>query len=289
VGLEGAMKYLCSRGRSRDRFIALWTGGLAVLSPGSSRGADDAADAPLETSTTAPTDTAEAPAPPASPNAAAVVLPLTAAPFANEHKAQVRANSLFDDARHRTISEARADVRLFGPVSLHGGAFTAMAGGFVSPLAGAQVRALSQDRHFVDGALSVTYLGEGFNLVRAAEVRALVGRRFGDTSLYMNAGYAQGLERNERYVDVRLSAQQHFWNRKLFVGVDSRARIDAELDADEPVHEPEVDLLAGPMVGVTLGNVAITGFGGLSAVRYRDQSPSRVGVFAGLGLGTVLF
>src|SRR5688572_8470222 len=164
-----------------------------------------------------------------------------------------------------------------------------MGSGFVSPIAGAQVRALSQDRHFVDGALSVSYLGEGFNLVRATEVRALVGRRFNDTSVYMNMGYGQGLERNERYVDLRLSAQQHFLNRRLFLGVDSRLRVDAEIDGDEPAHEAEMDLLAGPVVGLTVGGVALSGFGGVSAVRYRDQSPSRAGVFAGIGIGTVLF
>jgi hypothetical protein len=236
-----------------------------------------------------PTDTAESPAPPADSGAAATALPFTLAPFRDDRKAQVRAHSLFDDARRRTMSEARADVRLFGPVSLHGGALTAMAGSFVSPLAGAQVRVLSQDRHAVDGAVSVTYVGEGFNLVRAAEVRALIGRHFGDTSLYMNLGYSQGLERNERYVDLRFSAQQHFLNRRLFVGLDSRIRQDAELDADEPAREPETDLLVGPAVGATVGPVAITGFGGLSAVRYRDQTPPRAGFFAGLGLGTVLF
>jgi hypothetical protein len=290
MGAEAAIKGFCSRKRRRPMLAALGASWLTLLGPAVSHATDDAASAPIQTSATSePTDTGEKPAPPADTGAAAVALPLTAAPFAEDRKAQIRAHSLFDNARGRTISEARADVQLFGPLSLHGGASTAMAGNFVSPLAGAQIRALSQDRHFVDGALSVSYLGEGFNLVRAAEVRALVGRRFGDTSLYMNAAYAQGLERNERYVDLRLSAQQHFLNRQLFVGVDSRLRIDAEIDADEPAHEPETDLLAGPMVGVTLGRVAVTGFGGLSAVRYRDQSPSRVGVFAGLGLGTVLF
>ena len=289
MGVNAAIKGLRSRGRLRAKVPALAAACLAMLGPAVSRAADDAR-APNPTSATAtPSDSAETPPPPADTGAAAALLPFTAAPFGEDRKAQVRAYSLFDDARRRTISEARADVQLFGPLSLHGGAFTSIAGAFVSPLAGAQVRALSQDRHLVDGALSVSYLGEGFNLVRAAEVRALVGRRFGDTSLYMNVGYAQGLERNERYVDLRLSAQQHFWNRRLFVGVDSRLRVDAEIDADEPANEPETDLLAGPMVGVTLGPVAVSGFGGLSAVRYRDQSPSRVGVFGGIGLGTVLF
>jgi len=289
MGVDAAIKGLGSPGRLGAVVPALGAACLAVFGPALSSAADDSASAPNPMSAADTTDTVETPAPPADTGAAAVVLPFTAAPFSEDRKAQIRAQSFFDDARRRTISEARADVHLFGPLSLHGGAVTAMAGSFVSPLAGAQVHALSQDRHLVDGALSVSYLGEGFNLVRAAEVRALVGRRFGDTSLYMNVGYAQGLERNERYVDLRLSAQQHFWNRRLFVGVDSRLRVDAEIDADEPAHEPEIDLLAGPMVGLTWGPVAISGLGGLSAVRYRDQSPSRVGVFAGLGLGTVLF
>lgn len=289
MGVDVAKTILRSGGWRRAALHAAWAAGLALLSPRAARAADeDASDANARAPAAEPTDTVETPAP-ADPGAAALVLPLTTAPFADDRKAQIRATSLFDDARKRTISEARADVRLFGPVSLHGGAFTAMGSGYVSPLAGAQVRLLSQDRHLVDGAFSATYLGEGFNLVRAAELRALVGRRFGDTSLYMNVAYAQGLERNERYVELRLSAQQRFWDRRLFVGVDSRVRVDAERDNDEPPHEPETDLMAGPVMGFTLGGVAVSGFGGISAVRYRDQSPSRAGAFAGIGIGTVLF
>jgi hypothetical protein len=288
VDVSAVLKRLRLRGhRAAAGFV--WATSLTALSGGTAHAADDASSAARTASEPAePTDTVETERP-ADPGVSATVLPLTTAPFELDRKAQVRANSLFDDARKRSISEVRADVRLFGPVSLHGGAFTAMGNNVISPLAGAQVRALSQDRHFVDGALSISYLGEGFNLVRAAEIRALVGRHFGDTSIYMNAGYAQGLERNERYVDLRLSAQQRFWDRRLFVGVDSRLRVDAERDADEPVHEPETDILAGPVVGLTLGGIAVSGFGGISAVRYRDQSPSRAGVFAGIGLGTVLF
>jgi hypothetical protein len=288
VGVEKAMTRRCPLQRYvlAGAACAAWLIGLGARNAQAADVDDDAtatAAATLE-----PTDTVETPTH-TDPGPAAVVLPLTAAPVGEDHRAQVRATSLFDDARKRTISEARADVRLFGPLSIHGGAFSSMASGYVSPLAGAQVRALSQDRHLVDGAFSVSYLGEGFNLVRAAELRALVGRRFGDTSLYMNAGYTQGLERNERYVDMRLSAQQHFLNRRLFVGVDSRLRVDAEIDADEPAREPEMDVMAGPVIGLTIGSVAVSGFGGISAVRYRDQSPSRAGAFAGIGIGTVLF
>ena len=66
-------------------------------------------------------------------------------------------------------------------------------------------------------------------------------------------------------------------------------RVDIERDADEPEHEPETDVMAGPVIGLTLGSVAGSGFGGISAVRYRDQSPSRAGAFAGIGVGTALF
>jgi len=264
-------------------------GWLIALSAWTARAADDAASAVRAAEPTAePIDTVRI-SPPADPGTTTTVLPLTTAPFREGSQAQIRATSFYDDARKRTISEARADVRLFGPVSLHGGAFTAMGNGYVSPLAGAEVRALSQDRHLVDGAFSVSYRGEGFNLVRAAELRALVGRHFGDTSLYMNLGYGQGLEQSERYAELRLSAQQHFWDRRLFVGLDSRLRVDAERDSDEPEHEPDTDIMAGPVVGFTVKGVAISGFGGISAVRYRDQSPSRAGAFAGIGVGTVLF
>jgi hypothetical protein len=287
VGVETADTSWRLRGR-RIVVRAAWAACAVTLIPGVAGATEDTRPQDAPASNAEPTDTVETPAPVDS-GAAATVLPLTMAPFAENHKAQIRANSLFDDSRKRAISEARADVRLFGPLSLHGGAMTAMASSSVAPLVGAQVRALSQDRHFIDGSFSATYLNEGFNLVPAAELRALVGRRFGDTSLYMNVAYTQGLERDERYVELRMAAQQQFWDRRVFAGVDSRLRVDAERDNDEPVHEAEADLMAGPVVGITVGSVAVSGFGGVSAVRYRDQSPSRVGAFAGMGVGVLLF
>jgi hypothetical protein len=228
-----------------------------------------------------------------SPNAeqaaASGVLPLTQAPSSHDRQGQVRAYGLYDDARRRTIAEARADVKLIGPLSLHGGAQTAMASAFVSPIVGAQVHALTQDRHFIDAAFSMSYRGEGFNLVQALETRALFGRRFGDAALYMNVAYGHGLQQSERYVDMRLSGLHGVWNHRLFFGLDSRARIDVELDNDEPAHEAEIDLMAGPVVGFALGGVALSGFGGVSAVRYRDRSPSHAGVFGGLSVGSVFF
>jgi hypothetical protein len=234
-------------------------------------------------------DTGVEPVKPREQAASAGVLPLTFAPSSDGRKGEVRASGLYDATRQRTISEARTDVRLIGPLSLHGGVQTAMSSAFVSPFVGAQFYALSQDRHFVDAAFSMSYRGEGFNLVRALETRASFGRRFGDSALYMNLAYGHGLERAERYFDVRFSGLHGLWNHRIFFGLDSRARIDAELDQDEPAHEPEIDLMAGPVVGFALGGVALSGFGGVSAVRFRDRSPSQAGIFGGVSIGSVFF
>jgi hypothetical protein len=220
---------------------------------------------------------------------ATTVLPLTRAPWGDEREGQVSAVGFYDGARRRALSELNADVRVFGPLSVRGGAQTVVAQHLVGPIFGGQLHALSQSRHLVDAAFSASYRSEGFNLVRAIEMQAMFGRRFGDSAVYLNVAYGHGLERNERYADLRLSALQRLLNERLFVGVDSRLRLDAELDDDEPAREPALDLIAGPVAGLTAYGVALSSFGGVSAVRYRDGSPDRLGVFGGLSMGTAWY
>jgi hypothetical protein len=229
-----------------------------------------------------------------APRPSVAILPRSAAesttlfggrPIGVDTRAQVTAAVLYDQARERTTSEARADVRLTGPLSLRGGASSNMNGGGVSPTLGAGLWVLSESRHMVDGALSFNYRGEGFNLVPALELGATIGRHFGPSAVFASATYGQGLERGERYLDVRMSAMNGWFDHRLFAGVDSRLRVDLERDDDEPAHESEMDFAGGLVAGVTISGVALGGFGGLSAVRYRDRSPDRTGVLAGMNVG----
>jgi hypothetical protein len=230
-----------------------------------------------------------APAARAESAAAPGALPFTYAPISEGHRATASAASFYDNARQRTLSEAGAEVRLFAPVSLHGGASTGLANGPVAPFVGGRFVALKESRHWVDGVVSATYRSEGFNLVPELQMQGAFGRHFGASALYLNLAYGHGLERGERHADVGFSAIHGLFEHRLFFGIDSRVRIDAERDDDEPAHEGEMDAMVGPVVGLAFGAVALSGFGGLSATRYRDLSPDRVGAFGGIRIGTVFF
>jgi hypothetical protein len=122
------------------------------------------------------------------------------------------------------------------------------------------------------------------SLVPAVTALVAVGRSFGETAVYANAGYAQGLELDERYGDLRLGGLQRV-AKGLHVGFDSRVRVDLERDSDEPAGEPDWELLAGPLASVSLGRFVLTAGPGVSAIKLRSGGASKVGVVGNVGLG----
>jgi len=138
----------------------------------------------------------------------------------------------------------------------------------------------------VDLALGGDYEFVGFNGVPTLLSRAAIGGDIGELRLQGNAGFGLGIEEGERYGTVALSGL-HPVAQSLYVGLDSRARIDLERDAMEPTGEMDWDMQAGPVATLALGRFAVMANGGMSAWKLRSQSTAKVGVTGSVGLGAV--
>ncbi len=192
----------------------------------------------------------------------------------------------YDGAKGGVAFESVVEARLLGPLSIRAGGSYVGPNGKMRPIVSAKLDALRQERHGIDLAVSAGYEPHGFNTVPAAGALVAIGRGFGDLYLLGNAGYGLGLEEGEHYGDTRLAALYRVTGN-LRLGLDSRFRIDLERDSDEPAGEPDWELLAGPAATVTFGRFAVTGGGGLSAIRMRLENDTRVGALAYLGFGAV--
>jgi hypothetical protein len=146
--------------------------------------------------------------------------------------------------------------------------------------------ARASDYGGVDLAVGGDYEMYGYNSVPAVATRAVLGGNIGELRLQANAGFGLGLERGERYGDLRLSGL-HPVAQALYAGIDSRARIDLERDDMEPSSELDWDTQAGPMVQLALGRFAVSATGGVSAWKLRSTETAKVGAVGSLGVGAV--
>jgi hypothetical protein len=192
----------------------------------------------------------------------------------------------YDAAKNGPAFESVVEAQVLGRLSLRAGASYVGPRGEVRPVFGGRVDALRQERHGIDLAIAAGYEPHGFNTVPAAGALVAVGRSVGAVNLLGNLGYGIGLEEGERYGDARFAALYRVAPR-LRVGLDSRFRMDLERDGDEPVSEPDWELMAGPLASVTAGRFVLSGGVGLSALRMRLESKTNAGAVAYAGVGAV--
>jgi hypothetical protein len=187
----------------------------------------------------------------------------------------------YDGAHGAGLFEAAAQVRLFGPVALRGGAVYSSAGDRMRPSLGARVQALRESRHGVDGAIGLAYRPEGFTEPEG-ELEAVVslGSHLGLTYLVGNLAYGQDPEGNERDGELRLAALHPVG--PLFLGADARARFD--LGSAAAKNEPRLDAVAGPVASFVAGPVSLLVQGGASALKLRGM-PTKVGALVLGGVG----
>jgi hypothetical protein len=185
------------------------------------------------------------------------------------------------------VMESHAEVRLWGPLALRGAAELGDTSRRVRPSIGARVQFLSQARHGVDGAVSVTYRAEGFTEAEGEiETLLAVARRVGAATLLANLAYGQDPEGHERDGEVRAAALARV-SRRLLLGLDGRWRLDLGSEAGQlrANNEPTTDLDVGPVATLVLGPVALTAETGASLVR-RIDGKEQLGVVAIAGIGT---
>jgi hypothetical protein len=214
-------------------------------------------------------------------------LPLSLAPIVGAVPAFVTGHGGYDTARRSAISETFVEVRLWDRLALRGGAELGDTTTRLRPSIGARLQLLTQERHAVDGSVSVFYRGEGFTEPEG-EIETVIslGRRIGRAIVIANVAYGQDPEGNERDGEVRAAALAQV-SPRVHVGFDSRGRFDLGSDRAKlrASNEATFDLDAGPVAALTLGPVALTGHAGASIVR-RVGTDATVGLIALAGLGT---
>src|SRR6185369_15996622 len=101
----------------------------------------------------------------------------------------------YDGARSSPIGGATAEVRIWGPFALRGGAEYSTDRRAARPTIGGRVQVLRQARHGVDGSLSVFYRPEGFTEPEGEiETFVSLGRRFNRLAVLGNLVYGQDPE-----------------------------------------------------------------------------------------------
>jgi hypothetical protein len=192
----------------------------------------------------------------------------------------------YDGARGTALFEASAEVRVWGPVALRGGAVYTVEDQRLRPSFGGRVQLLREGRHGLDGSVGAFYRPEGLTEPEG-EIEAVLaaGTHLGGTYLIGNLLYGQDPEGRERDGEVRLAAVRPVAAR-LMLGFDGRLRFDLGSDAavKAAAGEPTLDALVGPAATVLLGPVALLLHGGASAVR--NQGANTYGVFLLGGVGT---
>jgi hypothetical protein len=208
-------------------------------------------------------------------------LPFTLAATVEKQAAVGSAIGGYDGAHGAGVFEAAAEVRVWGPVALRGGAVYASTSDRLRPSLGARVQALRESRHGVDGAVGVAYRPEGFTEPEG-ELEAVfsLGSHLGATYLLGNLAYGQDPEGNERDGEVRLAALHPVG--PLFLGGDARARFD--LGSAAAKNEARLDAVVGPMASVVVGPVSLLVQGGASALKLRG-APTRIGALVLGGVG----
>jgi hypothetical protein len=194
----------------------------------------------------------------------------------------------FDGPRRAAAFETNIEGRVMGPLSLRAGAASSPAGDFAkaSPSLFLKLDLLRQDRNGIAAAVFGGYRGQGFNLVPALELGIALAHASEHVSLISTAAYGQGMERSERYGDVRVAGMWRL-HPVVDVGLDARARFDLEIDDDEPLGEAGVDGVAGPLMVWRLGPVSVSGQAGVGVVTPRPGGATRVGPTTRLGVGAV--
>ncbi|MBL8604928.1 MAG: hypothetical protein JNK72_23575 [Myxococcales bacterium] len=237
-----------------------------------------------------PPDAAEAP-PGASPEARAAVdqgafLGLGVPARNDAQRAFAYFQGGYDGAARSATVQGVAQLRFAGPVSLRAGFGYHGGAGDARPTVALAVDLLRQPAHGLNLAVYAGYEAFGFNTVAALSARVALSRQAGAATFIANLGYGLGLAEGEHYGELRLGALYRVHPR-LQLGLDARARLDLERDADEPENEPDVDLIAGPVANLSIDRFVIGATAGVSTVKYRLTPEVYTGALALVTVGSV--
>lgn len=190
----------------------------------------------------------------------------------------------YDSSRKGPLIDSAVESRVWGPFALRFQATYSNDTGRMRPSVAGRVQLLRQEKHGVDGSLTVFFKTEGFTETEGEiETFASVGHRFDQITLIGDLVYGQDPEGNERDGEVHAAAfHQHRW---LMYGLDSRIRFAMGTQhGHAATTEPVFDMVAGPVVVAATGMGAIFAQVGPTAFELNHGS-TQVGVAALAGLG----
>ena len=211
------------------------------------------------------------------------LLPSTLSPRVGATAALAFGFAGYDGARSAPLGSATAEVRVWGPFAIRGGAEYSNVRKEARPTIGGRVQLLRQERHGVDGSLSVFYRPEGFTEPEGEiETFVSLGRRFDRVSVLGNLVYGQDPEGNERDGELRF-ASLYAAGRWSF-GVDSRLRFAIGTQKSAMAQaEPKFDLMAGPIATAAVGPVAFFAQAGPSVLKVTGSTSAGVAALGGVG------
>lgn len=190
----------------------------------------------------------------------------------------------YDSSRSGPLIDSAVEAHVWGPFALRFQATYSNDTDKMRPSIAGRVQFLRQERHGLDGSVTVFFKTEGFTETEGEiETFLSLGRRFERVTLVGDLVYGQDPEGNERDGEVR-GAVFRQW-RWLTYGLDSRVRFAIGTQhGHAATTEPVFDFLGGPVVAAATGVGAVFAQAGPSAFQL-ENGPTRVGmaVLAGLG------
>jgi hypothetical protein len=153
--------------------------------------------------------------------------------------------------------------------------------------AGLKLQFLEQSQYGVDLSLAESYVSRAFNLQPAIVSELLVARRLRALAVLLNLAYGQGLAEQERFARCNAALLAEL-APALLLGLDTQISTDLERDGDEPVGEPQRELLATPVVTYSWKQLAFKAYAGASWLRYRFADRDVRGALVGIGVGTAI-
>jgi hypothetical protein len=212
----------------------------------------------------------------------ATFLPFSDTPANKTHS--VKTFGVYDGARRGAALDTSVEAVLSETFQLE--AELEFEDGEVTPSFEGQVDLLDEDKQSLDLQVAAGVDANGFNEVPAGFARLTVGGHVAGTYLVGSSQFELGTQRSERAAVLDLGGIRDLGGH-VFLGFDSRLRVDLEKDMSEPAGEASWDLVSGPLATYAIHRYAVTAAMGLAGRQARDAMTSDVGAFASLGVGAV--
>jgi hypothetical protein len=190
----------------------------------------------------------------------------------------------YDSSRRGPVIDSGVEAGVWGPFALRFQATYSNDTERMRPSIGGRAQVLRQEKHGLDGAITLFFKTEGFTETEGEiETFASIGRRFERFSIVGDLVYGQDPEGNERDGEVHAALfHQHRW---LMYGLDSRVRFAIGTQRGRAATtEPIFDFIGGPVAMAATGIGALFAQVGPSAFQL-DHGRTELGIAALAGLG----